>query len=98
MKEQDVLQRMIQEGVFKELKLGVRFLNALYFSGFCEVSKDFEAVTTVHANCCRTISPKLIDLKNIINDWKRFRLLNVKNITSTLRWSKHVACEDSWKS
>ncbi|KAF3433216.1 hypothetical protein FNV43_RR24318 [Rhamnella rubrinervis] len=105
MKEQDVLQRMIQEGVFKELKLGVRFLDTLYFSGFCEASKDFAAVTTVHANCCRTISAKLIDLKNVINDWKRFRsltlnstALNVKNITSTLRWSKHVACEDSWKT
>lgn len=104
MKEQDVLQRMIQEGAFRELKLEVRFLDTLYFSGFCEASKDFKAVTTVHANCCRTISAKVADLRNVINDWETFLSLSANNnatnvnATSTLKWSEHVACQDSWKN
>lgn len=95
LKEQDVLNNMIGEGVFKELGLRVRFLDTLYFSGFCEVSRDFRAVTTVHANCCRTISAKVADLTAVIHDWKRFKSLS--NSNETLQWTDHVACNNSWK-
>lgn len=97
LKEQDVLNNMIREGVFKELGLRVRFLDTLYFSGFCEVSRDFKAVTTVHANCCRTISAKVVDLTAVVHDWKRFKSLTNSNQTSTLQWTNHVACHNSWK-
>ncbi|RXH94799.1 hypothetical protein DVH24_024483 [Malus domestica] len=97
MKEQDVLDSMMHEGVFRELGLSVKFLDTLYFSGFCEVSKDFKAVTTVHANCCRTISAKVADLTAVIHDWKKFESLSNSNQTSSLKWTNHVNCEDSWK-
>ncbi|PRQ59697.1 putative nucleotide-diphospho-sugar transferase [Rosa chinensis] len=97
LKEQDVLNNMIREGVFKELGLRVRFLDTLYFSGFCEVSRDFKAVTTVHANCCRTISAKVVDLTAVIHDWKRFKSLTNSNQTSILQWTNHVACQNSWR-
>ncbi|XP_024029741.1 uncharacterized protein At1g28695 [Morus notabilis] len=103
MKEQDVLQGKIKEGIFGELKLTVRFLDTLYFSGFCEDSKDFRAVTSVHANCCRTIDAKVADLTAVIRDWKRFRSsrsFSNSNQTSasTWKWSKHIACIHSWSN
>ncbi|CAB4301572.1 unnamed protein product [Prunus armeniaca] len=97
LKEQDVLNGMMKEGVFRELGLSVRFLDTRYFSGFCEVSRDFKAVTTVHANCCRTIGAKVVDLTAVVHDWKRFKSLSNSNSTSTLKWTNHEACNRSWK-
>ncbi|KAB2596557.1 hypothetical protein D8674_032007 [Pyrus ussuriensis x Pyrus communis] len=96
-KEQDVLDSMMHEGVFRELGLSVKFLDTLYFSGFCEVSKDFKAVTTIHANCCRTISAKVADLTAVIHDWKKFEILSNSSQTSSLKWTNHVNCQGSWK-
>lgn len=94
LKEQDVLVNMLHEGVFKKLGLRVRFLDTNNFSGFCQNSKDFKAVRTVHANCCLTINAKVVDLMAVIHDWERFKT----NETSTTGWSSHVACQNSWKS
>ncbi|KAF5731023.1 hypothetical protein HS088_TW19G00626 [Tripterygium wilfordii] len=100
LKEQDVLNTMIHdEGVFQHLGLRVRFLDTLYFSGFCQDSRDVRAVTTVHSNCCRTINAKVTDLTSVIHDWKRFRAASLSsspNETSAFSWSRHVACVDSW--
>lgn len=96
MKEQDVLINLMDDGVFTNLGLSVRFLDTLYFSGFCEDSKDVRRVTTFHANCCRSISAKVADLTIVIHDWKRFKILSA-NEASTFRWSSHTACGNSWK-
>ncbi|KAF8379170.1 hypothetical protein HHK36_028599 [Tetracentron sinense] len=95
MKEQDVLINMKSNGVFKQLGLRVRFLDTLYFSGFCQDSRNFTAVTTVHANCCRSISAKVADLGAVLCDWKRFKGSTI-NGTSTIGWSRHMACAHSW--
>ncbi|XP_058745233.1 uncharacterized protein At1g28695-like [Vicia villosa] len=94
-KEQDVLEDLIEGGIFKHLKLKVRFLDTLYFSGFCQDSKDFRAVTTVHANCCRSITAKVADLKTALRDWKQFKKLDV-NSTMNIHWSSHERCSQSW--
>ncbi|XP_043718346.1 uncharacterized protein At1g28695-like [Telopea speciosissima] len=94
LKEQDVLVNMMQHGVFRELGLRVKFLETLYFSGFCQDSRDFEAVTTVHANCCRGVNAKMADLANVLQDWRKFK--SSSNHTLTSRWSKHNACIHSW--
>lgn len=97
MKEQDVLQSMAREGAFEALDLTARFLDTLHFSGFCQDSRDFRAVTTVHANCCRTINAKIHDLTAVIRDWKRFRSLLSSNQSSTsMTWTSHKACMESW--
>ena len=80
LKEQDVLLNLINNGIIGSLGLKVRFLDTLYFSGFCQDSKDFKAVTTVHANCCRSITAKVGDLKAVLRVWKKFRKLGVDNI------------------
>ncbi|XP_073290818.1 uncharacterized protein At1g28695-like [Primulina huaijiensis] len=93
LKDQDVLQNLIREGIAKKLGLNVRFLDTVYFSGFCQNSRDVAAVSTVHANCCRHISAKLADLTSVVHDWRRYK----ENQTSTFRWSDHVACKVSWR-
>ncbi|PON58850.1 Nucleotide-diphospho-sugar transferase [Parasponia andersonii] len=103
-KEQDVLLDLIRGGIIGQLGLKVRFLDTLHFSGFCQDSKDFREVTTVHANCCRSITAKVTDLRAVLRDWKRFkkimsykRFANV-NATETFRWTGHRGCWSSWKA
>ncbi|CAJ1948950.1 unnamed protein product [Sphenostylis stenocarpa] len=96
-KEQDVLLDLIRGGIIEQLGLRVRFLDTLYFSGFCQDSKDFRAVTTVHANCCRSIHAKVLDLKVVLSDWKRFRMLYA-NSTTNPQWTKHEGCMKSWQT
>ncbi|KAG6648998.1 hypothetical protein CIPAW_07G182400 [Carya illinoinensis] len=95
-KEQDVLLNMMRAGVFRELGLEVRFLDTNYFSGFCEDSKDFRAVTTVHANCCRTIVAKVADLMAVFHDWKMFKRSSTNQTSTSRSWTNHKACRDSW--
>ncbi|XP_059433712.1 uncharacterized protein At1g28695-like [Corylus avellana] len=100
-KEQDVLLNLIRGGIIGELNLTVRFLDTLYFSGFCQDSKDLRAVATVHANCCRSIDAKVKDLKAVLRDWKRFKKYSsykrLDNVTANLRWSGHFGCWNSWR-
>ncbi|OWM64838.1 uncharacterized protein At1g28695-like [Punica granatum] len=100
-KEQDVLVNLMQSGNFKALGLKVRFLDSLYFSGFCTDSRDFGSVSTVHANCCRSIVAKIFDLTAVLRDWKRYRFWHRKsgyarNETFPYKWSNHVGCLKSW--
>ncbi|OVA07228.1 Nucleotide-diphospho-sugar transferase [Macleaya cordata] len=100
MKEQDVLVSLMRKGVFRELGLKVRFLETLYFSGFCQDSKDFKVVCTVHANCCRSIHAKVADLTAVLRDWKKFKMVSTtttNETSSTVRWSSHLACANSWR-
>ncbi|KAH7840206.1 hypothetical protein Vadar_014137 [Vaccinium darrowii] len=86
--EQDVLQRLLKQ---PNLGLSVRYLDTLYFNGFCQNSREVRAVVTVHANCCTTIGAKLVDLTTVLRDWKRFKK-NSTNETFTFDWSDRVAC------
>jgi len=94
-KEQDVLIDLIEAGIFGHLGLKVRFLDTLYFSGFCQDSKDVRAVTIIHANCCRSITAKVADLKATLRDWKIFRRLEA-NSSENINWTSHEWCWVSW--
>ncbi|XP_062097223.1 uncharacterized protein At1g28695-like [Humulus lupulus] len=103
LKEQDVLLGLIHGNIIEQLGLKVRFLDTKHFSGFCQDSKDFREVTTVHANCCRSITAKVTDLRAVLRDWKRYkkvmsykRFANV-NATQNFHWTGHWGCWNSWK-
>lgn len=105
-KEQDVLADLIRDGAFRALCLKVRFLDTAHFSGFCQDSTDLRAVTTVHANCCRSISAKVADLSAVLRHWKffrRHRSITVAGNNGTAAvavpwYRKHVGCFKSWGS
>ncbi|KAL2478029.1 Nucleotide-diphospho-sugar transferase family protein [Forsythia ovata] len=96
LKEQDVLENLVRGGMLKELGLNARILETLYFSGFCNDSKDVTAVATVHANCCRSIAAKVADLKAVLRDWKGFKGAANNSIIDNFQWSSHVFCMKSW--
>ncbi|KAL6565826.1 hypothetical protein OROHE_004881 [Orobanche hederae] len=73
LKEQDVLENLVRGGILGKLGLDANFLDTIYFSGFCKDSRDVEQVATVHANCCRSITAKVVDLKMVLKDWERFK-------------------------
>nr|GMC82872.1 pentatricopeptide repeat-containing protein, putative [Ipomoea batatas] len=89
MKEQDILALMKRAGVFKEMGLVV--------SGFCTDTKDAAAVATVHANCCRSVNAKVVDLRNVLSDWKAYReSRNDGAHTQNFQWTEPVICKNSW--
>lgn len=91
-KEQDVLLDLMRRGEFERLGLRVRFLDTIFFSGFCENSKDVKKVSIVHANCCRSIKAKESDLIKVLHDWRRFKA----SFNDEFHWSDHRACRNSW--
>lgn len=91
-KDQDVLSQMRYEGVFRRLGMKVRFLDTLHFSGFCQDSRDFREVRTVHANCCRLEKAKLSELTDVLEVWKRF------NRTANATWPAHKICHEAWET
>ncbi|GAB4840732.1 hypothetical protein Ancab_021495 [Ancistrocladus abbreviatus] len=98
LKEQDVLQNLTRKGVLRELNMTARFLETRHFSEFCQNSKDFVSVITVHANCCRYISAKVADLIRVLNDWKKFKGAGAQtNQTMSFQWSPYIACCRSWR-
>lgn len=104
LKEQDVLENLVRGGELRRLEMSVRFLDTLYFSGFCSESGDVESVITVHANCCRSIRAKVADLKTVFKDWKRFKskisvdVSDLRENRRRFRWSRHVSCINSWNN
>nr|XP_016510620.1 PREDICTED: uncharacterized protein At1g28695-like [Nicotiana tabacum] len=50
LKEQDVLEKLMRGGEFRKLGLKVRFLDTVYFSGFCQNSKDVTAFQLLPGN------------------------------------------------
>jgi len=72
--EQYVFDMIVKEGVPATIGAAVRFLDTAVFGGFCQHSKDLGKVTTMHANCCVGLENKLFDLKNVLDDWKAYRV------------------------
>lgn len=104
-KEQDVLFDLIADNIFTKLNLTVLYLDPLYFNGFCSKRRDFRVVTTVHANCCRSIRAKVSDLTAVLRDWDVFKRDYVNktvtegnggNETVSYGWSTPVNCQHSW--
>ncbi|KAL8153524.1 hypothetical protein V2J09_011284 [Rumex salicifolius] len=70
--EQEVYNLIKHGPLFKIIGMKVRYLDTMYFGGFCEASKDFSQVCTMHANCCYGLKHKVNDLKLIIGDWRKY--------------------------
>ncbi|KAK9670044.1 hypothetical protein RND81_13G173100 [Saponaria officinalis] len=73
--DQDVLNFIKHNPYISEIGLKMRFLDTAYFGGFCEPSRDLNAVCTMHANCCLGMDNKVFDLRILLQDWKLFMSL-----------------------
>ncbi|XXG77982.1 hypothetical protein AAC387_Pa08g2021 [Persea americana] len=92
--DQVVLQRLIEKGLIQQLDLRVRFLNPLYFGGFCTGGRNYGKVVTMHSSCCQTMSAKIRDLRAILDGWIKFK--GQSNATSTVQWPNHNNCIRSY--
>ncbi|GAB2300444.1 hypothetical protein Dimus_034487 [Dionaea muscipula] len=70
--EQDVLNKIKHDPFIKKIGLKMRFLDTLYFGGFCQPSRDFNQVCTMHANCCVGLDNKIHDLTQVLQAWQAF--------------------------
>ncbi|KAL6295333.1 hypothetical protein ACE6H2_003475 [Prunus campanulata] len=73
--DQDVLNIIKFHPSTFTIGLRMKFLDTAYFGGFCEPSKDFNQVCTMHANCCYGLDSKLHDLRIMLQNWKQFMSL-----------------------
>ncbi|KDP30112.1 hypothetical protein JCGZ_18400 [Jatropha curcas] len=91
--DQDVLNKIKHDHFIDEIGLQIRFLDTAYFGGFCEPSKDFNLVCTMHANCCFGLESKVHDLRIVLQDWRRFMLASSNlSLSSPFYWRAPNKC------
>ncbi|GER34372.1 nucleotide-diphospho-sugar transferase family protein, partial [Striga asiatica] len=73
--DQDVLNKIKFDPFVKGIGLKIKFLDTVYFGGFCQPSKDLNLVCTMHANCCAGLDNKIHDLRILLDDWKNYTSL-----------------------
>ncbi|XP_072973882.1 uncharacterized protein At4g15970-like [Typha angustifolia] len=70
--EQDIFDYIKHEFSTK-FDLKIRFLDTAYIGGFCDAKKDFSKLCTFHANCRVGLKSKLHDLREIFEEWKKYK-------------------------
>lgn len=92
--EQHVLNRIKIDPFINKIGLKMRFLDTTFFSGFCEPSKDYNQICTMHANCCKGLDNKVNDLNLVLQDWRGYtsRQNEQKAETQPARWSAPKKC------
>ncbi|PON63260.1 hypothetical protein TorRG33x02_276750, partial [Trema orientale] len=89
--EQDVFKKIRFDPSIKRIGLKMRFLDTAYFGGFCQPSRDFNLVCTMHANCCVGLRNKINDLGLVLEDWRRF-MSSQSSMNSNYSWSVPNDC------
>ncbi|KAK6925430.1 Nucleotide-diphospho-sugar transferase, partial [Dillenia turbinata] len=91
--DQDVLNKIKFDPYIDTIGLKMRFLSTDYFGGFCDPSKDFNVVCTMHANCCFGLDNKVKDLRVMLGDWRKYASLNAtEKETHRPTWSDPENC------
>ncbi|XP_042435381.1 uncharacterized protein LOC122021328 isoform X1 [Zingiber officinale] len=91
MNDQEVLVALKSQGVFNLLDMRIQFLDTLHFTGFCQLSNNLKEMTTMHANCCRTLRAKVGYLRESLATWKKLNGTGIVPI-----WPPSKACIQSW--
>ncbi|KAD6453782.1 hypothetical protein E3N88_08488 [Mikania micrantha] len=87
----------------RNLTLGIRFIDTTYFGGFCNPSRDFNKVCTMHANCCVGLENKVHDLGIMLDDWRKYLkfIQNQTTMNTTLEykgyWTVPQLCRGSFR-
>ncbi|XP_073003714.1 uncharacterized protein At4g15970-like [Typha latifolia] len=75
-----------------KLHVKIQFLDTTYFGGFCQHGKDLNKICTMHANCCVGLENKLFDLRNVLEDWKRYKAQLAERRMSDFSWRVPGRC------
>ncbi|XP_034705777.1 uncharacterized protein At4g15970-like [Vitis riparia] len=68
---QSVLEMIKEDEVVQfRLRVRIKYLDTVQFSGFCQPNKDMRQVHTMHANCCEDLESKVHDLRLVLDDWR----------------------------
>ncbi|XP_047053418.1 uncharacterized protein At1g28695-like [Lolium rigidum] len=70
--EQQVLNE-IKFDLIEKRGLRLQFLDTVHNAGFCNNTRDFNTLYTMHANCCVGLGAKLHDLGNLMKEWRAYR-------------------------
>ncbi|KAG6507023.1 uncharacterized protein At4g15970-like [Zingiber officinale] len=91
--EQNVLNIIKFDQHIRDIGVKLRFLSTERFGGFCEPSRNFNKVCTMHANCCIGLRRKINDLRAMLDDWRNFTSLPPDvRISSNFKWSVPQTC------
>lgn len=93
--DQDVFNKIKFNPFIHDNGLQIRFLDTKFFGGFCEPSRDFNKVCTMHANCCVGLDNKVHDLVILLEDWRKY-MHSFVNRTTTLgpvSWTVPQSCK-----
>lgn len=93
--DQAVFDKIKLSEEFKRIGLKLMFLDAAYFSGFCDTRATLADVCTMHSNCCKGLKAKTSDLRATLEDWMLFRLDVGRR--SEMRWRSRDECKRSMK-
>lgn len=98
MHDQDVLNKIKSDPLISRHGLKMRFLDTQYFGGFCQPSKDFNKVCTMHANCCVGLDNKVNDLRILLQVWRKFMALPPDaTTTAQTSWTVPQNCSTSFQ-
>lgn len=95
--DQDVFNKIKFEPFILKNGLQIRFLDTSYFGGFCQPSRDFDKVCTMHANCCAGLDNKVHDLGIMLQDWRKYlhSFVNQTIMPATTSWTVPQSCRGS---
>ncbi|KAL4581540.1 hypothetical protein LXL04_006063 [Taraxacum kok-saghyz] len=96
--DQNVFNKIKYDSFIRDnIGLQIRFLDTKFFGGFCEPSRDFDKVCTMHANCCVGLENKVHDLGIMLQDWKEYMqsFVNRTKKPDTVYWTVPQSCRDS---
>ncbi|KAK3025993.1 hypothetical protein RJ639_042150 [Escallonia herrerae] len=99
MHDQDVLNMIKHDPYLTKIGLHIRFLDTRFYGGFCEPSRDFNEVCTMHANCCVGLENKIHDLRIMLDDWRKYKSLPPnQRALNRLSWRVPQDCRTSFKT
>ncbi|XP_066380175.1 uncharacterized protein At1g28695-like isoform X2 [Miscanthus floridulus] len=90
--EQQVLNEIKVELVATR-GLRIQFLDTEHNAGFCNNTRDFNTLYTMHANCCVGLGAKLHDLGNLLQEWRAYRQMDEEDrARGPVRWKVPGIC------
>ncbi|WVZ67640.1 hypothetical protein U9M48_016691 [Paspalum notatum var. saurae] len=90
-----------EQAVLNEIKhelvatrgLRIQFLDTDHNAGFCNNTRDFNTLYTMHANCCVGLAAKLQDLGNLLQEWRAYRQMDDQDRKrGPVRWKVPGVC------